>query len=343
MSKTDLARTSADATLEQGKSTIVTVSSRVRALPAHTRNLTRSAATAARQQTYATVGATDAVVASVIRQREQLPIRTTKNAAKLAETTKDRVKVATELTIRAQEKVASAAGALTERTVDVAASVRKITPAATATRVKDAADGQRAKAKDAHAKLAVRGQQVATDLRHDPVLVRLIGGVDARVGNAANAVTSVAQKVRARASAQSRREAAATTSTPVRATPSNKVPAHRTTVRKTPAAEAAVSTTPTHRAAAHETATRATAARQAAAVRKAAVEEAAATRKAAARKAAATRKATAVEAAAKREAAAEKAAETRKKNAAASDAAAQTRHAAAVKAAATRKSNAAHN
>lgn len=341
MSIMNRARTSAGATLEQGKSTMLTVSGRVRALPADTRDLTRSAITLARRQAYVTMGAGDAIVATITRQREELPAQVKQSAAKLADTTKVRVNLATDLAAKAQDKIASVAGELTERGVDVATSVRKVTPAATATRVKDSAQGRAGQAKDAYAKLTVRGEQVATDLRHDPAVVRIISDADTRIENAANGVTSVAQKVRTRALAQAKRESAATTSTPVRVTPANKVPAHRTTVRKTPAAEAPVSTTPTHRAAAYETATRQAAAKKAAATRKAAADEAAATRKAAAKKAAATRKAAALEAAAKREAATTKAAATRKKAAAARDQAAKTHHAAAVKAAATRKKNAA--
>jgi hypothetical protein len=338
MSIINQARRSAGATVEQGKSTVGAVSSRIQTLPAGTRDLTRSALTLARRQAYATIGASDAIVATVTRQRKVLPVQAKRNATNLVETTKSRVTVATETV---QKKIATAANGLTERSADVVTSARKNTPAATIERVKDAAEERRGQAQDAYAKLTVRGEQVATDLRHDPVLVRLIRNADTRVENVANGVTSVAQKVRTRAQSQAKRESAATTSTPVRVTPANKVPTHRTTVRNTPAAEAAVSTIPTHRAAAFETATRQKAAKKAAATRKAEAEQAAATRKAAAKKAAATRKAAALEAATKREAAAKKAAATRKKTAAARDQAAKTRQAAAVKAAATRKKNSA--
>ncbi len=294
MSIAEKARSSAGATLEQSKSAAGLVSGTVRALPAETRGLSRTAVTTLSRQAYATLGAGDAIAATVTRQREELP-------AKLVETTKARVNAATERVTTVQQAIASTAGSLVGRTVDVATSVRKITPAATL--------GQ---AKDAYAKLAVRGEQVATDLRHDPALVRVIRRADGRVESVANGVTAVAQKVRARVSAQAKREARAATSTPVRATPASKVPTHRTTVRETPAAEAAVSTTPTHRAAAYKSAARSAAAKEAAATRKAAADEAAATRKAAAKKAAATRK----KAADARHAAAVKAAATRKKNAA---------------------------
>jgi hypothetical protein len=297
--------------------------------------------TLARRQAYATMGAGDAIAATMTRQREVLPVQAKHSAAKLVDTTRTRVNLAADLASQVQGRIASAAGDLTERGAELVGSLRKVTPAATATRLMDSTEGRAAEAKDAYEKLAVRGEQVAADLRHDPVLVRVIRDVDSRVENAANGVTSVAQKVRARALAQAKREGAATTSTPVRMTPANKVPAHRTTVRRTPAAEAPISTTPTYRAAAAETANRQAAAKKAAATRKAAAEQAAATRKAAATKAAATRKAAAAEAEAKREATAKKAAATRKKNAAAKDRAANTRHTAAVKAAATRKKNAA--
>jgi hypothetical protein len=316
MSIMGLARTCADATLEQSKSTLVTASTRVRALPGETRDLTRDALTLARRQAYATMGASDAIVATITRQRQELPVQTKQNAVKLVEGTTARVSAATE---RAQETIASAAGGLTDLSLVVATSVLKITPAATAALIKDAAERRADKARDAYAKLTVRGEQVATDLRHDPVLVRIIHDADSRVEKAANGVTAVAQKVRARASAQAKRESAAISPTPVRLTPATKVPTHKTTVRNTPADEAPVSTTPTHRAAADETATR----------------------QAAAKKAAATRKAAAAEAAAKREAAAKKAAATRRRTAAARDQEAKARRDAAVKAAATRKKNAA--
>jgi hypothetical protein len=331
MSIINRARSSAGATLQQGKSTVGftlgqrkstvgrTVSRGAWALPRGTGNITRSALTLARRQAYATVGASDAVVATITRQREELPAQAKRNADRLAGTTKERVNVAADAAIVVQQKIASAASDLTQLSVAAAMSVQNFTPAATLGYLKDAAKSGSTQAKDAYAKLALRGEQVASDLRHDPVLVRVIRDGDTRVENAANAVTSVAQKLRARASAQAEREAAAISPTPVRVTPANKVPAHRTTVRNTSAAEAAVSVTPTHRAAAQETATR----------------------QAAAKKAAATRKANALEAAAKREAAAKKAAATRKKTAAARDQAAKARHAAGVKAAATRKKNAA--
>ena len=319
MSLIDRTRVSAGATLNQSKSSLATASERLRVVPGGTRDLTRSAVTLGRQQAYVTLGFSDAVVATLTRQRETLPVQLKQYVVQLAETAGAGVGRATYFVNKAQEKIASTTGELTERSADVAASARKFTPAATVARLKDTAEGRTSQAKDAYAKLSVRGEQVATDLRHDPVLVRVIGEADNRVGHAANAVTSVAQKVRTRALAQAKRERSATTSTPVRATPANKIPAHRTTIRKTPAEQAAVSTTPTHRAAAQETATR----------------------EAAAKKAAATRKANAEQAAATRQAAAEKAAATRKKAAAEREQAAKARHDAAVKAAATRKKNAA--
>ena len=321
MSIMDRARGYADTTFEHGKFTLVSASGRVRALPADRRELTRGAISLARQQAYATLGTSDAIVAAITRQRQELPVQAKQNAVKVVEGAKASVNAATEFAAKAQEKIASTAGQLTELSLVIATSVRKITPAATAARVKDVAEDRADKAMDAYAKLTVRGEQVASDLRHDPILVAVIHEADSQVEKAANAVTSVAQKARARASAQAQRESAAATSTPVRLTPATKVPTHKTTVRNTPAAEAAVSTTPTHRAAAQATAIR----------------------EAAAKKAAATRKALADEVAAKREAAAKKAAATRKETAAARDQEAKVRHEAAVKAAATRKNNAAAN
>lgn len=326
MSITNRALTTVGVTLDQARSTVVTVSGRVAALPAGTReltvNLAHDAVALTRRQALATLGAGEAIVATVTRQSVELPTQAKDTAARLADSTRIRVEIAADLAAKAQDKIASSAGDLTGRGVVFVSSVRKATPGATA--------------KNGYEKLAARGEQVAADLRHDPVLVRIIREADTRAENVANGVTAVAQKVRARAAAQARREGTATTSTPVRPTPANKIPAHRTTVRNTPAAEASISTTPAYRAAALETATRRAAAKKAAATRKAEAEQAAATRKAAAEKAAVTRKANAAEAAAKREATAKKAAATRKKTAAAQDQAAQTRHAAAVKGAATR-------
>jgi hypothetical protein len=311
MSILNRTRTSAGATLERSKSSLSAASGRVQTLPDDALNVTRSAVTLALRPLYATVGAGDALVATVTKQREELPVLVKQTAGKVAQTAKARV-------ARAQDTVAGATGELTGRSAEVVGSLRTVTPAATAARARGVAETRTEQAKDAFRKLTARGEQVTFDLRHDPALVRVIRTADSRVDLAANGVTSVAQKVRARATAQAKREAAATTSTPVRATPAKRVPAHKTTVSKTRAAEAPVSDTATHRAAAQETATRA----------------------AAAKKAAATRKAKADEAAAKREAAATKAAATRKQAAAERDEAADARHAAAVKAAATRKKNA---
>lgn len=312
MSVIDRTRTTTTATLS-------VASGRVRALPEETLELVREAVQLARRQAYATLGAGDVLVATVTRQRIELPAKAKQTAEKLVGATKSRVSHAGDLVASAQGKVVQAAGELTGRSTDVVSSVRGVTPAATAARVKDAADERTGQAKDAYAKLTVRGEQVAADLRHDPVVARIISEADARVGTAANGVTSVAQKVRTRTSAQAKRETAATTATPVRPTPAKRVPVNTTAAAKTRASEAPVSETATHRAAAEQ----------------------AETRKAAAEKAAATRKAKADEAAAKRKAAADKAAATRKKAAADRAEAAEVRKAAAVKAAATRKKNAA--
>ena len=319
MSVIDRTRTSATTTLGHATSGLSVATDRVRALPEEAWELVHETVQLARRQAYATLGAGDVLVATVTRQRTELPARAKQTAEKFADTTKARVSHVGDLVAAAQGKVVQAAGELTERSTDVVSSVRGVTPAATAARVKDVAGQRTGQAKDAYVKLTVRGEQVATDLRHDPVVARVIRQADTRVDTAANGVTSVAQKVRARASSQAKRESAATTATPVRPTPAKRVPVRETTSARTKAAEAPVSDTATHRAAAEE----------------------ARVRKAAAEKAAATRKAKADEAAAKRKAAADKAAATRKQAAAERKEAAEVRKAAAVKAAATRKKNAA--
>ena len=99
MSIINQARRSAGATVEQGKSTVgstAALSSRIQTLPAGTRDLTRSALTLARRQAYATIGASDAIVATVTRQRKELPVQAKRNATNLVETTKSRVTVATD-------------------------------------------------------------------------------------------------------------------------------------------------------------------------------------------------------------------------------------------------------
>ncbi len=269
------ARSYLEFTFAQGKTTLVTTSGRLTALTG-----------VARRQAYATIGAGDAIVATIVKRRQELPVEAKQSATKFIDTTKERINRANALAAKTQDKVVTAAGELKDRGTDAVDAARKISLPATTASVKDEVEESVVQVKDGFNKLVVRGDRVVTDLRHDPVLVRLIGDVDKRVEKAAGEVTSVAQKLRRRAAAQARRESLATTATPVRPTPANKVPAHRTTVRNTPAGEAPISTTPTHQAAAYETATRRAAARKAVETR----EEAAEARSATARRAAATRK-----------------------------------------------------
>ena len=311
-------RSYTDSTLGQSMSTLAGASDRLLALPSGTKELATGAFTAARRQAYAALGASDAVLATITKRGEEAPGEAKQTAIRFLDATLALLAQAREVAARAQDQVTSAAGDLTERGTDAAQAARSIDLLAASGSVKDEIEGLIGQLKDAFDKLAIRGEQIAADLRHDPVLVRLISDADTGVEKAANQVTSVAQKLRARTAAQAEREAASTTSTPVRLTPAAKVPTHTTTVRNTPAGQAPIATTPTYRAAAEETATRKAAARKAAATRKAAAEEAAAIRKAAAEKAAATRKEKAearVQAAEVRKAAAVKAAATRKRTA----------------------------
>jgi hypothetical protein len=312
-------RSRADSTLEQGRSTLRNATERAHSLRGDTLELALGVITRARRQAYLTIGASDAILATVTKRGQELPGDAKQGAAKLVDKTKGRIDQAGELAALAQDKVVSVADELKERGTLVANSARNINLAGTTAGAKDKVQGRVAQVTDGINKLADRGEQIVVDLRHDPVLVRLIRGADQGVERAANQATSIAQKVRTRSTAQAKRESAAATSTPFRVTPANKIPAHTSTVRKTPAGEAPISPIPTHRAAAYDTATRKAAAQKAAATRKAAAAEEAATRKAAAAKAAATRKA---------------AAEARQE-------AVETRKAAAIKAAATRKANSA--
>ncbi len=293
MAKIDETLRSATAVLDRGRAAatrapgraVVAAGDTADRLVGDSKVLVASMSGAARKQTYASLGAGDAVAASIIKRGAELPADLKQASTVLAN---------------------SLVGSLDVARANIRAAVQK------ATRVP-------ANAADARDKFAERGEQVATDLRHDPVLVRAITAADARLEQVANEITSVAQKVRSRAAAQADHESAATTATPVRLTPASKVPAHKTTTRKTPAGQAPVSVTPTHRAAAHEDQVRADAAAKAADTRKRAAlakEHAAEARKAAALKAAATRKENLEAAAAKRQATATKAAATRKKNAA---------------------------
>ncbi|UQX86851.1 hypothetical protein M6D93_11085 [Jatrophihabitans telluris] len=307
-----------DSTLERSMSTLADASDRLFALPTGTKELAAGALTVVRRQTYAALGASDAVLATITKRGEEAPAEARQTAIRLRDTTRALLTQAKDVAGRTQDELVSVAGDLTERGSDAAKAARSIDLLAATDGVKDQVESRVGQLKDAFGKLADRGEQIAADLRHDPVLVRLISDTDTRVEKAANQVTSVAQKLRARTAAQVEREAAATTATPVRPTAPSKIPSHKTTVRNTPAGEAPIATTPTYRAAAAETATRKQAARKAAATRKAVAAEVTATRKAAADKAAATRAANAqarADAAENRKAAAVKAAATRKRTA----------------------------
>jgi hypothetical protein len=348
------ARTYADTAVEDGKSTLTATQERLGSLAGETRERARGAVddtrglafavvTLTRQQAYAQLGASDAVVAVITKRSAELPGETKQKTVQLIESSKDRLNKTAERVAAAQDKVASVASDVKDRGNAVVRSVRT-SPTRVRVGVKNEFVSRVEKAKDAYLKLGERGEQVAVDLRHDPVVARVISDADTRVEQAANQLTSVAQKVRARAASQAEREKAAATSTPVRPTAARQVPAHRTIVRNTPAGEAAISTTPIHRAAAHETEIRKAAAVKAAETRQERAlerEEAAQARSDAAAKAAATRKENAEQAVAKREAAAAKAARTRKKTAQAREQATQARSETATKAAATRKRNAA--
>lgn len=276
------ARSYLELTYTTSKKTLLMTSGRLLSLTGETKEFALGAFTVARRQAYATIGAGDVIVATITKRRQELPSDAKQSALKLIETTKDSVNRANAIAAKTQDKVVSAAGELKDRGTDAVGAARKINVSS----AKGEVGGSVGQVKDGFNKLVDRGDQVVTDLRHDPVLVRLIGDVDKRVEKAADEVTSVAQKIRSRAAAQARRERRATTKTPVRPTPANKVPSHTTTVRNTPAGEAPISTTPAYRAAAQETAVREAAGRKAAETRKQAAEE----RSAVARRAAATRK-----------------------------------------------------
>jgi hypothetical protein len=276
------ARSYLELTYTQSKNTLLMTSGRILSLTGDTKEFALGAFTVARRQAYATIGAGDVIFATVTKRRQELPSEAKQSARKVIETTKDRVNRANAIAAKTQDKVVSAAGELKDRGNDAVEAARKISVSS----AKGELEGGVGQVKDGFNKLVDRGDQVVTDLRHDPVLVRFIGDVDKRVEKAADEVTSAAQKLRGRAAAQARRERSATTTTPVRATPASKVPSHRTTVRNTPAGEAPISTTPAYRAAAQETAVREAAGRKAAETRKQAAEE----RSAVARRAAATRK-----------------------------------------------------
>ena len=304
-------RSYTDATLQQSRSTLAGASDRLLSLPNGTKGLAAGAAMAARRQAFAALGASDAVLASITKRGEAAPSDAKQTAGRFLDSTLTLLAQAREVASRTQQQLASAADELTQRGTGAAQAARSIDLVAAGDSVRDELDTIVAQLKDALDKLAERGEQIATDLRHDPIVARLISDADTGVELAANRVTSAAQKLRARTAAQAEREAAGTTSTPVRPTPAAKVPSHKTTVRNTPAGEASVATNPTHRAAAEENATRKDAARKAAATRKAATEKAAVTRKGKAEtreQAAEARKAASVKAAATRKRTAAKAA-----------------------------------
>ena len=344
-------RTRTDVVIEQTKTTLSSMQQGFSSLTGDAREratstvddgkgLAAGAVSLARKQAFVSLGASDAVLAAATKRGAELPGDVRTNATQLVDTAMAGINRVTDFAGYLQDRAAELAGGLKVRGADAVQTARTL-PLSAVTAINDA--GARVnQLRDAVDKLADRGETVATDLRHDPVLVRLIGDVDNTVEKAADQVTSVAQKLRSRAAVQAEQEAAAATATPVRLTPATQVPTHKTTVRKTPAGQAPISTTPTHRAAAEETAIRKAAAAKAAKTRKIAAVEAAAKREAAAAKAAATRKEAAqarAHATEVRKAAAAKAAETRKANNAARNQAADKRSAAAVKAAQTRKVN----
>jgi hypothetical protein len=358
MSKISDARDYADNALGQGISTLVSVPERVVSLSGDAREragrsvedgkgVATSVVSLTRRQVQINVGVSDAIVATIIKRAAELPEDARHAATSIADAAVQRVSDAAERTTRVQDKLVQVAGGLKDRAGNTVDSVRGFTLTGATSDVRDDLQSRIARISDGLDKFAERGEQVTDDLRHDPVVARVLSDAGKGVEQAANEITSIAQKVRSRAAAQVERESAATTSTPVRPVAPGKIPTHKTTVRKTRAGEAAISPTPTHRAAAHEAEIRQAAAVKAAETRKdnvKAAEQATRARKIAAQNAARTRKAAAEESAAKRSAAALKAAETRKEKAEAAELAAeratQVRKDAAIKAAETRKHNA---
>jgi hypothetical protein len=344
MSIMNNARSYADTAVGQSRSAVVSVPERLGALSSGAQQRATSAladsaglllgvGSLARRQAFASLGASDALVASITKRSSELPADVRQVMLGLVGSAVEGVKRANQLAEQAQERVSSVTR---ESTATLATVARTVNPVAVTVTAGAQVETRLAQAMDAFDKFAARGEQIGTDLRHDPVVTRLVEDADEGVEKAANRVTSLAQKVRARAAAQAERERAATTATPVRPTPAARVPAHTTTAANTPPGEAPVSVIPTHRAAAEQAEIRRAAASKAAETRKqnaAAREQEAQARSAAAQRAAETRKQNAEEAAAKRKATALKAAATRKEKA-------ETRRAAALKAAATRKENA---
>ena len=212
-------------TLEQGKSTLTFASDRLVSLTSEarvrattvvtgTKDLALSAYGLARRQADATIGATESILKTITKRTEVIPGEAKRNATKLVDTTKVSVSKAgelaesvtaksQELAAKAQEKALSVAGDIKERGEDIVEAARKIDLTATTSIAKDEVEGRVVQVKSAFGKLADRGEK------------------------AANEVTAVAQKVRARA----------TSSSPD--APATKAPAKKAPAKKAPASKAA--------------------------------------------------------------------------------------------------------
>jgi len=245
------ARTYADSALEQGKSTLTFASGRLVSLTSDvrvrattviidTKELALGAFSLALRQAYATIGASDAIFATITKRTTELPAEAKRTATKLVDTTKGSVTKAgdlaesvttksQELTAKAQEKVVAVAGDLKERGEEALEAARKLDLSATTTVAKEEVEGRVGQVKTVFSKLADRGEQVAAELRQEPLVQRVIGDADKIVERAANEVTAVAQKVRARASS----------SAPM--PPAKKAPAKKAPAKKAPAAKVAAS------------------------------------------------------------------------------------------------------
>ncbi|MCW2527631.1 MAG: hypothetical protein JWM76_2491, partial [Pseudonocardiales bacterium] len=204
------ARTYADSTLEQGKTSLNSASDRLFSLTTDTKGLARNAVSLARKQAHVSIGVSDAVLAVITKRSQELPGEARDGAVKIVENTKDRVNQVNEFAAKAQNKVTAVAGDVKDRSTSALDAARNFSLSTVTADVKSDIEGRvnSAKAdletrvtqvKDAINKFADRGEQVATDLRHDPMLVRLISDADKSVEKAANEVTSVAQKLRSRA------------------------------------------------------------------------------------------------------------------------------------------------
>ncbi len=343
----------ADSAFDRGRSTLRSVPEqlvsrtsdareRARSSTQDGRGLVSSVISLTRRQAYVNVGVSDAVLATLTKRTAELPEDARSAAATVLAAARERARDAADRTAQAQDKLVHVAAGIKNRATDTVDSARSFSLSGATSTVRDDVQSRLDRILDGLGKFAERGEQVAEDLRHDPLVARVITEAGNGVEQAANEVTSVAQKLRARAAAQVERESAAVTSTPVRPVAPDRIPTHKTTVRKTPAGEAAVSPTPTHRAAAHEVEVRKAAGLKAAETRREnaeAAEQATQARKTAAKKAARRRKAAAEQAAAKRSAASLKAAETRKHNAEVAERATTVRKTTAVKAPQTPKPN----